>query len=235
MARRVVLIKHEDSPGDDRAAAWFAEQGFTLDWRAPYGGDRLGEPGEEVAGTVLYGGGQSVTVTDIHPFLKHEARWVERCAAKAIPTLGLCLGGQIVAHALGAPVGPGPGGIHEFGYYPIFPTEAGRSFVPAGLHVVQAHYHEFAVPEGAVLLARSELYRHQAFRHGETTYGLQFHPECTRQGFRRWQAADWAPWNQPGAQTRDEQDALAAEHDAAQDAWFRDFLGRLFGRPDGDT
>lgn len=159
MAKRVVLIKHEDSPGDDRAAAWLAEQRFELDWRAPYNGDGLGEPGEEVAGTVLYGGGQSITETDKHPFLKHE----------------------------------------------------------------------FALPAGAVLLAHSELYRHQAFSYGETTYGFQFHPECTRQGFRRWQAADWAPWGQPGAQTREQQDALAAEHDDAQDAWFRDFLGKLFG------
>lgn len=235
MAKRVVLVKHEDSPGDDRAAAWLAERGFALDWRMPYRGDGLGEPGADVAGTLLYGGGQSVTETDKHPFLKDEMRWVERCMAKSIPTLGLCLGGQIVARTLGAAVGPDPGGTHEFGYYPIFPTEAGRSFAPAGLHVAQAHYHGFALPEGAVLLARSELYRHQAFRYGETTYGFQFHPECTRQGFRRWQAADWAPWGQPGAQSREEQDALAAEHDDAQDAWFRDFLGKLFGRPARET
>ncbi len=49
MTKRVVLIKHEDSPGDDRAATWLAEQGFQLDWRAPYNGDSLGQPGEDVS------------------------------------------------------------------------------------------------------------------------------------------------------------------------------------------
>jgi GMP synthase (glutamine-hydrolysing) len=235
MAKRVVLIKHEESPGDDRAATWLAEQGFELDWRAPFNGDSLEEPGGDLAGTVIYGGGQSLTETAKHPFLKHEARWAERCMARSIPTLGLCLGGQIIAHSLGAAVGPGPDGTHEFGYYPLFPTEAGRCFLPDGLHVAQAHSHEFALPAGAVLLARSELYHHQAFRYGETTYGFQFHPECTRRGFRRWQDADWAPWDQPGVQSRERQDALAAEHDDVQDAWFRDFLGKLFGRPNGET
>ena len=232
MAKRVVLIKHEDSPPDDRAATWLAAQGFELDWRSPYAGDSLQEPDGDLAGTVIYGGGQGVTEMDVYPFLADEVRWVERCIARDIPTLGLCLGGQIVAHALGAEVGPGPVGHHEFGYYKIFATEEGRGLFPDELTVAQAHFHEFTVPEGAVLLAGGELYRHQAFRYGETTFGFQFHPEVTLEGFRRWQDADWAPWGAPGAQTRAEQDALAPEADPAQDRWFRGFLAQLFNSPE---
>ncbi len=232
MARRVVLIKHEDGPADDRAATWLAAQGFELDWRAPYAGDTLEAPDGGVAGTVLYGGPQDIPEIDRHPFLAEEARWVERCLRQGIPVLGLCLGGQVLAHALGAAVGPGPEGLHEFGYYPLFPTEAGRAVIPEGLVVAQAHFHEFAVPEGAVLLARSALYPHQAFRYDGNAFGFQFHPEITVEGFRRWQDADWAPWDEPGVQPRAEQDAAAARHDPAQHAWFLGFLDGLFGRPE---
>ncbi len=234
MAKRIVLIKHEGSPRDDRAATWLARQGFELDWRSPYAGEALEAPDGSVAGTVLYGGPQGIPEIDRHPFLDEEARWVERCLRCGTPTLGLCLGGQIVAHALGAEVGPGPEGLHEFGYYEIRPTEAGRAVFPERLVVAQAHFHEFAVPEGAKLLAESALYRHQAFRYDGNAFAFEFHPEITVAGFRRWQDADWAPWDEPGVQSREEQDALAAAHDQAQHDWFVGFLEELFGRPDGD-
>ncbi len=95
--------------------------------------------------------------------------------------------------------------------------------------VAQSHFHEFELPEGAERLASSEMFPNQAMRVGESVYALQFHPEVTRTGFRRWQEADWAPYGQPGAQSREEQDALGAVHDDAQHAWFMEFLDRLFG------
>jgi hypothetical protein len=85
-------------------------------------------------------------------------------------------------------------------------------------------------PPGATRLAGSALFPNQAFRPGERVYGLQFHPEVTIEGFRRWQDAPRAAWGKPGAQDRAEQTALMHEHDAAQAAWFIDFLSRLFGR-----
>jgi len=77
MARRVVLIKHEDGPGDGRAATWLAARGFELDWRAPYAGDALEAPDGGVAGAVLYGGPQGIPEIDRHPFLAEEARWAD--------------------------------------------------------------------------------------------------------------------------------------------------------------
>ena len=100
------------------------------------------------------------------------------------------------------------------------------------MHVAQSHSHEFAIPDGAELLASTETFPNQAMRYGETTFGFQFHPEVTRTGLRRWQDADWAPWGKPGVQARDEQDRRAAAHDPAQRDWFVGFLDGLFGRPD---
>lgn len=69
----------------------------------------------------------------------------------------------------------------------------------------------------------------QAFRVTPRAYGVQFHPEVTADGFRRWQDAPWARYSLPGAQTREEQTRLLALHDAAQAAWFEGFLTKLFG------
>ena len=111
----------------------------------------------------------------------------------------------------------------------MHPADAGRNFLPeGGLHVVQSHFHGFDVPLGAQLLAYSEAFPHQAMRYGDRTVALQFHPEVTRTGFRRWQDKADAPFGEPGAQERTQQDTLGAIHDAAQHRWFMDFLGRFF-------
>lgn len=231
MARKVVLIKHGDEPCDDRAGDHLWRLGYALDWRRPFKGDALGPPDGDIAGTIVYGGPFNISDTPKLPFMAEEMRWIEACMARDLPVLGICQGGQMVAHVLGAHVGPAAHGLHEFGYYPIEPTEAGRAHFPASLVVSQSHYHEFQIPETAQHLARSEMYENQAFSYGDKVFGFQFHPEVTRRGFRRWQDHDTAPYDKPGVQTRDEQDRLSEEHDPAQAAWFRAFLDELFGPP----
>jgi GMP synthase (glutamine-hydrolysing) len=66
-------------------------------------------------------------------------------------------------------------------------------------------------------------------RYGARTYAFQFHGEVTRNGFRRWQDRDRAPWGMAGVQSREEQDRLGVAHDPGQHAWFMGFLARLFG------
>ena len=231
MGKRVVLIIHHESSKDDRVSARYAALGYDLDWREPFAGDDLGEPDESVAATVLYGGGEPSDARDWHtdrfPWITAETAWVQACMARHIPTLGICLGGCIISHALGAAVGPPDHGLHEFGYYRLKTTDEGRHVIPDGLVVSESHYHAFDLPDGAVLLAASESYPTQAYRYGETTYALQFHPEVTPAGFRRWQDRPWAPWGKPGVQSREEQDALQAAHDEAQAEWIEGFIDRL--------
>ncbi len=230
MTRKILIIKHNRSPNEDRTATHLATRGFDLEWRYPFAGDALHDGASHLAGLVVLGGGFPVPEADRYPFLRDEMRFIGRCLKADRPVLGICLGAQLLAHELGAAVGPHPDGHHEFGYYELFPTAAGRAEIPDGLHVVQSHYHEFSLPAGATLLARSALYAHQAFRYGRATYGFQFHAEVTPAIFRRWQT-DHAPRyaGKPGVQPKDEQDRSIEQHDPAQHAWFTGFLDRLFG------
>jgi GMP synthase (glutamine-hydrolysing) len=226
---RIVLIRHGDDPDDDRVVSYFRSKGIEPEIRKPFKGEALGDVDSSVAASVVYGGSFSVFEEDKHPFLRDENRWIEQCTNKGVPLLGICQGAQSIARVLGARVGPKAGEPHEFGYYEITATEAGRAFLPDRLTVCQSHYHGFQLPAGAELLASSSLFPHQAFRYGATTFGFQFHAEVTPAGFRRWQQSDWAFYGKPGAQTRAQQDAAMARHDAQQHQWFMGFLDRLFG------
>ncbi|MGE0502430.1 MAG: glutamine amidotransferase [Rhizobiaceae bacterium] len=226
--RRLVLVRHDRGPRDDRVSNYSVSAAFEADYRHPFDGEALPEPGADIAGAIVFGGKYEVYETTKYPFLRDEARWIESCMRRGIPVLGICQGAQQLAHTLGARVGPPQSGMHEFGYYRLRPTDAGRAFIPDALVVAQAHFHAFDIPAGGEKLASSDLYDNQAFRYGDTTFGLQFHPEVTIEGFRRWQAAPWAMYGRPGVQSREEQDELMVAHDRAQAAWFYDFLGRLF-------
>jgi GMP synthase (glutamine-hydrolysing) len=229
MSRKIVLVRHGDDPPDDRVVTFAVQNGFDPVFVRPFKGDKLPAPGPDVAGSVVYGGPFNVFEEDKHPFLHDEAGWIRACMAQEIPLLGICQGAQQIARVLEAGVGPYKKPVHEFGYYPISPTPEGLDFLPETIHMTQAHFHTFAIPEGAVHLATSPLYPNQAFRYGARTYGFQFHPECTIEGFRRWQSTPWAAYGKPGAQSKAEQDALMLKADVGQADWFYGFLRKLFG------
>lgn len=230
MDRRIVLIRHGDDPTDDRVVTYFRARNIDPVIVRPFEGERLGDVDERVAASVVYGGPFDVSDTQNYPFLRDEHRWIKQCIAQNVPLLGICQGAQSIAYTLGARCGPRPGAPHEFGYYVVRPTAAGRAFFPDELVVTQAHFHEFELPDGAESLACNEIFPHQAMRYGDKVFAFLFHPEVTRAGFRRWQNADWAPFGKPGVQTREMQDELAEAHDERQHTWFMNFLDRLFGR-----
>ncbi len=225
---RIVLIRHSDEPDDDRVVSFFRQHGAALETVKPFNGEALGDVDGSVAASVVYGGPFNTFEEDKHPFLHDENRWIEQCLKHNVPILAICQGAQSMARVLGAYTGPKSGEPCEFGYYEIFPTDAGRAYFPERLVVTQSHFHEFHIPHGAEHLASSETFAYQAFKYGASAFAFQFHAEVTPAGFRRWQHADRAIQKLPGAQSLAHQNALMAEHDALQDAWFMNFMADHF-------
>ena len=122
-----------------------------------------------------------------YPWLADELRATERRLAAGLPTLGICLGSQLMARALGARVYPGH--AKEIGWSPLLLTDAGRrSCLAAVGNAAVLHWHgdTFDLPEGATLLASTALYPNQAFAWKGRAMALQFHLEATAAGLERW-------------------------------------------------
>lgn len=136
---------------------------------------------------VVLGGPVGVYEDDAYPFLRAETEALGVRARAALPTLGVCLGAQLMATALGADVVPT--GRKEIGYAPLTLTDEGRRSVLApldGVPVLHWHGDEFAVPKGADRLALTPGFPNQAFSAGAHTLGLQFHLEAEHTRIEQW-------------------------------------------------
>jgi GMP synthase (glutamine-hydrolysing) len=105
---------------------------------------------------------------DLYPFLKDEIALIATALKRGTPTLGICLGAQLMARALGARVYPGR--AKEIGWKPLTLTPEGEALLP----------------DGAVNLASTDICAHQAFAIGDHALAFQFHPEAQARGFERW-------------------------------------------------
>ncbi len=142
---------------------------------------------EDADGLIFMGGPQSAN--DPLPYIRTELELIGRAAAAGRPLLGVCLGSQLIAKALGARVYRN--GVKEIGWYPVSWSEAAaRDGLFGGLSRPEMIFHwhgeTFDLPPGAELLASSEACRHQAFRVGGNVYGLQFHLEVTPEMIAAW-------------------------------------------------
>lgn len=140
---------------------------------------------------VVLGGPIGVYDSSDYPFLEGEIRCIRQRLAARKPILGICLGAQLMAAAAGARVFPGPNGA-EIGWAPLQRATEGKTpawFAPLlapGLSVFHWHGDTFDLPSGALHLAGTDAYPHQAFAIGDFALGLQFHPEVTAAGLERW-------------------------------------------------
>ena len=138
---------------------------------------------------VFLGGPMNVYEEDRYPFLRDEDLFIKEAIQRGKSVLGICLGAQLIAKALGAKVFKAP--IEEIGWYDVSLTKIGSndplfSNLPKKFPVFQWHEDTFEIPEKAKLLAISDPVLHQAFRYGENAYGLQFHLEVTEEMICEW-------------------------------------------------
>jgi GMP synthase (glutamine-hydrolysing) len=146
-------------------------------------------PWNRAAGLVILGGTMSANDGDRFPFLLAELDWIREAVRRNVPLLGICLGAQLLAKALGAAVYRNAQA--EIGWHQVelLPTAAeDRLFRGRSVRETVFHWHgdTFDLPPGAVHLARSLLCPQQAFRYGATAYGLQFHVEMAPDLMELW-------------------------------------------------
>lgn len=144
---------------------------------------------DEVEGLIVMGGPMGVYEDDKYTFLSDECRLISALVQIQKPVLGVCLGSQLMAKALGARVFPGH--QSEIGFGTVALTAAGGqdqlfAGIDSPLPVFHWHGDTFDLPVGSVLLASSQIYPHQAFRFGPLAYGLQFHVEPNGDTWSRW-------------------------------------------------
>ena len=181
---------------------------------------------EDITHIVLLGGPMNVYEEDRYPFLKDEDLFIKEAIQRGKAILGICLGAQLIAKALGAKVFKAP--VKEIGWYDVSLTKVGLqdpllSCLPKTFPVFQWHEDTFEIPNGARLIATSSPISHQAFRYGEKVYGLQFHLEVTKEMIR-----DWIETYGEGRKAE-----IMAETEIKIETYRKrglDFLGKFFGQ-----
>lgn len=187
---KALIVKHIDCEGPGLLGDVLERHGIEMDFTHPYRGEQL--PGISAYDfLVIMGGPMGVSERDRYGFIDAEANLARDAIARHIPVLGLCLGSQIMAHALGAPVAKNP--AKEIGVMTVELTpEGAEDPLLAGLgpqvSVFQWHGDTFGIPPGAVRLASSPITVNQAFRYGRHAYGFQFHIEVTPEMVAEWLA-----------------------------------------------
>ena len=173
---KVHSLEHQSYEGPGRIADWARARGHTLTRTALYAGE-LPPPPEDFDLLVVMGGSMNIYQHRDHPWLAGEKRFLAEVLAAGKPVLGICLGAQLLADALGGKVFQNA--EKEIGWWPVrvFDRSAPFATFPETLTVMHWHGDTFSLPPGARAVAESAGCAQQAFVQGDRVVGLQFHLE----------------------------------------------------------
>ena len=178
------------------------ERGYEIDLHLGYN-DEVGDIDPMAHDLAIFmGGPMGVYQADIFPYLNNELKYIEKRLAKDRPYLGVCLGAQLMAKALGSNVFPGLPG-KEIGWHSIEVNEEGmktpvRHLDASQTKMMQWHGDTYDKPKDAVLLASSNMYKNQAVSYGKRALALQCHPEINKGNIEMWLATGFHELQQAG-------------------------------------
>ena len=222
---RVLSIVHQEDAATGVFADAVADSGAHLEeWVISNGSSPEASP-DSYDAVLIFGGAMHVDQENRHAWLRDEDELLRGLAARGVPMLGVCLGAQLIAKALGARVGAMP--TPQIGWFDVeqTPEAAGDPVfadLPGRFSSFQWHSYAFELPPNAVPLARDSVCL-QAFRAGEHVWGIQFHAEVTKES-----VDDWFRSSKPPDAPLD-LPALQRETDEKISAW-NEFGKRLCGR-----
>lgn len=206
---RILVIEHEEQCPPDRLARWLPEAlpGAEIEVVQPYRGDVVPEKVDGAALVVL-GGSMGAHDDADHGWLAPTRDLLGRAVEDAVPTLGVCLGAQLLAAACGGRAEAGAAGIEagviDVRWRPEAAADPLVGALPEPFPGPSMHLDAItALPVNASWLGETDHYDHQVFRVGEAAWGVQFHPEVTPATFNRWGGqhearGDWTRWGIDG-------------------------------------
>lgn len=189
---RVLVVQHEPATGSGWWGEWLRAAGLDLDVCHAYAGTL---PPLDHDGLLVLGGAMAPTDDDACPWLPATRALLADAVALGLPTMGICLGAELLTVACGGEVrrgGSGPElGVLNIDVEPAAADDAVLGVLPRRARVLQWHWEEMSrLPAGAVPLASSRAYAHQAFRLGAAAWGVQGHPEVTPAIASEWARED---------------------------------------------
>ncbi|MER5203624.1 type 1 glutamine amidotransferase [Streptomyces sp. NPDC002825] len=227
----VLVVQHEEDAGPGLVGEHLVRTGLRLDLIRAWKGEALPETLGGHAGLLVLGGSVNCEDDEAAPWLPRVRALVREAVAGEVPLLGICLGGQIVAHALGGSVarraqGPEVGAV-PLRRLPAADADPVLGAVPEGAPAAQWHWDEVdRLPAGAVPLLSGDDCPYQAFRTGSVGWAVQFHPEAGADTLTAWAAADDGHLRSAGidpastvASVREAEPELRAVWGAVSEAW----------------
>jgi len=186
----ILILQHEPSETLGRIAPIFRDHGHRFDIRrldVTGGKGPRGIPPDFDGVDAVISLGGAINISDNPAWLDAELNYLREAHARQLPVLGICLGHQLIAKALGGEVAPMTSGAHEWGFHRVLQTPAGNTDtilagIPWGTYQFQMHQQEVTrPPDGATVLQNSPACKTQCFRVGLRTYGFQYHFEVQRE------------------------------------------------------
>ena len=239
---RALVVQNVELEGPGLLRQVMEEAGWELDVRV------MDRPGSELprdlggyGALVILGGPMNVYEEEEYPHLKQVEILIRDALDRNLPSLGICLGGQLMAKALGAPVTRNP--VQEIGWYNLILTPQGQESplfrgLPAEFPVFQWHGDTFAIPAGAAHLAACPTCANQAFSY-KSLFALQFHPEITPEMVASWARAyadELEEFGGPGAAERLVEETVSRweAYGKAAGRLLANWVGILRGMAEGD-
>lgn len=237
MSRVALVLRHLDIAHLGNLEPVLVSRGYDVRYIDAAAADVAAIDPTEADLVVVLGGDMGAYEKDDFPFLGLEIELLAVRLASARPTLGICLGAQLMAEALGGSVTKGP--TVEIGFREVVVTDAGQDSPVrhiTGVPMMEWHGDTFDLPTGAMRLAGSNAYENEAWSIGDTVFAVQFHPELTGPMYEEWIANGRDELDELGVSA----DALRAEAlrhgramEAASIAMFGEWLDRLPGTKTG--
>lgn len=207
----VLVLQNMRGDGPAYLARWLAAHGEAMDLRCAPAGDAFPADLHGHSALAILGG--EMSANDPLPTLRQAEALILQAFAAGIPVIGHCLGGQLMARALGARIGPSP--APEVGWQPIHASAAAHDWFGPGEthHVMHWHSESFALPPDAVALGHNDACPNQAFAIGPHL-AMQFHVEVDEEKLARWSASKdplYLRWQQAHPQTVHDGERMRAD------------------------